>query len=185
MSTDRPTPDPSSDRTSPREDPVAQLRSRLQPIVARVAALHPQACTDPTAAEALARRLMTEFPFDGPEVRAVHQQVRRGIGEGWLCDRGEPSARYCRIAKATPQTHDLSIDIVALQGTALAHTHPCGEVTMAWAGEEPGAEDARFDGHPPGWVVAHAGSSHTPTVTGSTMHLLYFLPGGQVQWHPA
>ena len=29
-----------------------------------------------------------------------------------------------------------------------------------------------------------AGSTHTPTVTGPRMHLLYFLPDGAVEWHP-
>ena len=167
---------------SPTQSPASDLRVLLKPIISRIAALKPQDCTDVTTAAQLAQTLTAEFPFDSAQVQGIATAVRRGIAEGWLCDRGEPLSRYCRLAKATPATEDLSVDIVALQGPALAHTHTRGEVTMAFPGTEDGVL-GRFDGHAPGWVVAHAGSSHTPTVTGPTMHLLYFLPGGKVQWH--
>ena len=167
-------------------DPTHTLLSLLRPIAERVAAGRPEKRSDPAAAAALAAELERAFPWDGEVVGAIQQAVRRGVAEGWLCNRGEEAARFSRVSKAVPETFDLSIDVVSLSGAALAHSHPQGEVTMAFAGDdsgEAGAEAGRFDGHPPGWVVMPAGSSHTPTVTGPRMFLLYFLPGGAVQWH--
>ncbi|RMG89073.1 MAG: DUF4863 family protein, partial [Candidatus Dadabacteria bacterium] len=37
-------------------------------------------------------------------------------------------------------------------------------------------------GQAEGWVVFGEGSDHVPTVTGGTMLLLYFLPGGRIDW---
>ena len=56
-----------------------------------------------------------------------------------------------------PQTHDLSIDIVSLEGPALEHTHPAGEVTLGVSFAGTLGRDVRFDGHPPGLGVQGAG----------------------------
>ena len=165
------------------ERPADALVTLLEPIAARIAELSPAQCTDPDAAAAMSATLEAEFPFAGAQVQAIARLIDEGIAAGWLCDRGEPSARFCRLAKPGPRTAEMSVDIVALQGAALAHDHPNGEVTLAFAAA-PGTA-GRFDGHPPGWVVMPAGSSHTPTVTGARMHLLYFLPHGAVRWHAA
>jgi hypothetical protein len=116
-------------------------------------------------------------------VQSIASALRRGVADGVLCDRGEPDARFCRLAKATPATRDFSLDLVSLTGPAAEHMHPAGEITLALASS---MDDhaARFDGHPPGWVVLPAGSRHIPTVTGGRMLLLYALPGGQVNWGP-
>ncbi|MEM6995926.1 MAG: DUF4863 family protein [Myxococcota bacterium] len=165
--------------------PTQPLLDMLAPVTKTVASLDPSGATDDAATAKLLRDLEEAWPFDGEAVQAIGNEIRRGVAEGWLCDRGEPDARFCRVAKATPDTQDLSIDIVALSGAALRHTHPRGEVTMAFPAEPAPADAAgRFDGHAPGWVVMAAGSTHTPTVAGPRMHLLYFLPGGKVEWHP-
>ena len=39
-----------------------------------------------------------------------------------------------------------------------------------------------FDGHGSGWAVYPSGSVHVPDVTGGTMLILYFLPGGEIEW---
>ena len=161
--------------------PTQPLLDLLAPFASKVAALDPEACTDDAAATALAAALQAEFPFEGDAVQAVGAEIRRGIADGWLCDRGQPDARFSRVAKPGSATAEMSVDVVALRGGAVRHTHPRGEVTLAFPAQ-PGPAGA-FDGHPPGWVVMAAGSTHTPTVTGPTMHLLYFLPGGAVQWH--
>ena len=122
------------------------------------------------------------FPVGGETALAIAQELRRGIAEGWLCNRGEPEARFSRLAKPSPQTHDLSIDVVSLLGSAVAHTHPNGEITLGFAAE---AGEARFDGRPPGWVFLGPGTTHTPQVVGARMHLLYFLPQGAVIWESA
>jgi len=168
--------------TEPTEPRLALLRD-LAPILERVAALPLDECRDHEAAAELAARLQASMPAESPGAQAVGVALRQGIDDGWLCDRGEPSARFSRVAKAGPGTCELSIDVVALEGPALRHGHPRGEVTLAFA-FDPAASGSRFDGHPPGWVVMPAGSSHVPTVTGPRMVLLYFLPGGAVDWQP-
>lgn len=163
--------------------PTQALLERLDPILQRVAALPLDDCHDAEAAAELAAELDRAVPADGPDAQALGQVLRDGVRDGWLCDRGDPSARFCRVAKASPATHDLSIDVVALEGPALRHRHPRGEVTLGFVAQ-PGETGARFDGHPPGWVVMPADSTHVPTVTGPRMILLYFLPGGSMDWSP-
>ncbi len=164
-------------------EPRTALLHALRPILDLVAALPLDACRDHDGAAELAARLHAALPPGDPALVTLGTTLRAAIHDGWLCDRGEPTARFSRVAKAGPDTRDLSIDVVCLEGPALRHGHPRGEVTLGWP-YEPAAEGSRFDGHPPGWVVMPAGSVHTPTVTGPRMVLLYFLPGGAADWQP-
>lgn len=166
--------------SAPRHDLLAQL----SPVLDLVAGLPLAECHDADQAARLADQLQSALPAHGPLAQAIGQALRVGIEQGWLCDRGEPSARFSRVAKASPETRNLSVDVVALEGPAVRHRHPRGEVTLGFS-VDPAAEGSRFDGHPPGWVVMPAGSVHTPTVTGPRMALLYFLPDGAVEWNPA
>ena len=163
--------------------PTDPLLDLLRPILDRLHALAPETRTSPASHAELLATLNRELPVDGPQVAAIGAELERGVREGWLCDRGEPDARFSRVARPSPQTRDLSIDVVSLQGAALRHTHPRGEITLGFAapGSDPSA--VRFDGHGPGWVFCAPGSTHTPTTTGGRMHLLYFLPKGAVTWH--
>lgn len=160
------------------------LIDQLAPFLETVAGLPLDECRDADGAASIAAQLERAHPAQGAAFQAVGETLRRGVAEGWLCDRGEPEARFSRVAKASPDTHDLSIDVVALEGPALRHRHPRGEITMAFAAD-PSTTGSRFDDHPAGWVVMPAGSVHVPTVTGPRMHLLYFLPGGAVEWNPS
>jgi hypothetical protein len=164
-------------------EPKSRLLDLLEPMAKRVAELDPGARPDERAAAALLVALRESFPPDGEAVRALGLEIRRGISEGWLCDRGEQQARFSRVAKASTATHGLSIDVVSLAGVGMRHTHPQGEVTIAFASSEADA-GARFDGHAPGWVFMPPGTTHAPTVIGGRMDLLYFLPDGAVTWHP-
>ncbi|MBX7080179.1 MAG: DUF4863 family protein [Nannocystaceae bacterium] len=157
----------------------AALDTTLAPVLASIAAL-PQPSTAAEAA-ALQQALHERWPLAHPQIVALASALREGVAAGWLCDRGEPSARFCRLAKPSPSSFDHSLDLVALSGAGMAHAHPRGEITLALPADERDA-DARFDGAPAGWIVYPAGSSHTPTVTGGRMILLYALPGGAVQW---
>ncbi len=160
-------------------DPVHALQDRLAPIIDSV---H----TMPLANAEHAVQLLTErFAPSDPAMLALADTLREGVEQGWLCNRGEPSARFSRVAKAGPQTRGLSIDVVSLLGPAVRHRHPRGEITFGIPTSPADGDTARFDGHPPGWVVMEPGSVHTPTVTGSPMILMYFLPGGAVEWNPA
>jgi hypothetical protein len=160
-----------------------RVMALLPPMLEKVAELDPAAAQDPAAASALLAALETAFPADGEAVAALGEALAAGIEDGSICNRGEPNARFSRLAKATEATHGLSIDVVALEGAALEHTHPKGEVTLGFAASA-GDAGARFDGHPSGWVFMPPGSKHVPTVSGGRMFLIYFLPDGAVTWHP-
>jgi hypothetical protein len=113
-------------------------------------------------------------------------EVAKKIGEdlgalltaGKIADRGELPVRWSRVAKAGPDTRDLSIDVVLMTGPGPRHRHPGGEVNFCLALEG----SPRFDGQEPGWVVFPPGSSHVPTVEGGTMLIVYLLPGGQIEF---
>jgi hypothetical protein len=165
---------------SQQDQPQAQLLELLSPILARVAELGPGDRASQDAAADLEAALSADFPFDGERVQAIGTEIARGIADGWLCDRGEPNARFSRPAKPSEFTAGLSVDVVSLDGAAVDHTHPKGEVTIGFAAE---GETPSFDGRPPGWVVMAAGSRHVPTVTGGRMNLIYFIPDGAVEWH--
>jgi hypothetical protein len=165
--------------------PNQRLLELLDPILARIAALAPDTRRDADAVAALEAALEHEFPYAGAHVQALGRELARGIAEGWLCDRGEPSARFSRVAKASPATHELSIDVVSMVGDAAEHSHPAGEVTLGFASEpEPEPDSCQFEGRAPGWVFLPPDSRHVPRVTGGRMHLVYFLPRGAVVWHP-
>jgi hypothetical protein len=156
------------------------LLSLLNPILARVAELEPERCTTPESIAALEATLERDFPYAGAQVQAIGELLAKGVEAGWLADRGTPEARFSRVAKPSPETHGLSIDVVSMIGAGMEHTHPRGEITIGFPAS-PG--DSHFESRPPGWVVLGPGSRHVPTVTGARMHLIYFLPGGAVDWH--
>ncbi|MCO4744154.1 MAG: DUF4863 family protein [Proteobacteria bacterium] len=93
---------------------------------------------------------------------------------------GGAGIRFGRVAKASPETANHSIDAVDIEGAGAEHTHPRGEISFCIAL----SGSPRFDGHPEGWVVLPIGSHHAPTVTGGRMLIVYFLPGGEVRWGP-
>jgi hypothetical protein len=170
--------------------PAASLLSALEPMLARVAELEPERCTSAASIAELEATLEREFPHAGAQVQAIGELLARGIHEGWLADRGAPEARFSRVAKPGPSTHGLSIDVVSMIGAGLEHTHPRGEITIGFPASPQmlrvrrGPDEiCHFEARPPGWVVLGPGSRHVPTVTGARMNLIYFLPGGAVQWH--
>ncbi|GAB4273417.1 MAG: hypothetical protein Kow0092_28740 [Deferrisomatales bacterium] len=151
---------------------VEQLLDSLRPVLDHLNALD---LSDP---EAVRKSLDEAFPFESGLVRDLGERFRTGVAEGWLCDREAGGARFSRVAKATGGTHDFSVDAVSLDGPGVWHRHPAGEIDLCFAAEG----DPRFDGQPEGWVVFGPASDHVPTVTGGRMHILYFLPGGAVEW---
>lgn len=161
----------------------AALVAALAPILAALVDADgtPRSLATADDAASCEAMLTSRWPLGSAAVVEIAELLGRGIAEGWLCERGEPHARFGRLAKPTPATHGHSIDIVCLTGAALAHRHPAGEITLALPrGEGDGA--ARFDGRRAGWIVLPADTQHVPTVTDGTMVLLYALPGGQVVW---
>lgn len=129
---------------------------------------------------ALAGRLAAEFPLDGPVVAAVRAAATAGVAEGWLCNRENAGIKFSRPVKPSPATHGLAVDAVVMDRIAgPKHTHPNGEVNLCFA--EEGAP--QFCGHGEGWVVFPPMSTHVPKVDGGRMLILYFLPGGAIEFH--
>jgi hypothetical protein len=163
------------------EAPQTRLLGLLAPVLAKVAELAPEHRRSPEAARELEAILESTFPWAGPVVQEIGREIGRGVAEGWLCNRGDENARFSRVAKPGPSTHGLSVDVVDMIGDAAEHTHPNGEVTIGFPAEQ--GTRAQFEARPPAWVFLPPGSRHVPRVAGGRMHLVYFLPGGAVEWH--
>ena len=93
-----------------------------------------------------------------------------------LCPKEAGSARFGRLAK---DRNGFSIDTVLSRGKGMRHTHPAGEVNFCFAYEG----SPTFDGDPPGWIVYAPDTTHPANVEGGAMFMIYFLPGGQIEWH--
>lgn len=143
----------------------------LRPILERLKTVD---LSDGAAArEVLAR----EFGENHTALRHVRNLAEIGLREGWLCDRGEAGSKFSRIAKPE-KAMGFSIDAVLLSAAGPWHRHTQGEVNYCIALD--GAP--RFCGFEPGWAVFAPGSEHVPAVSGGTMLIFYFLPGGAVEW---
>lgn len=110
---------------------------------------------------------------------AIDDAVKAGATAGWLCNREHEGIRFGRVAKASPELHNCSIDVVDMADVVGPHhVHPQGEIDLIL----PREGDARFDGRGAGWLVYGPGSGHRPTVRGGRAHVLYLLPGGEIQF---
>ena len=128
--------------------------------------------SDPTTARA---EVEASAPFTGELVARVRAAAESGAAAGWLLPRENAGVRFGRVAK------DLcgqSLDAVSMSGPGPRHRHPNGEIDLCFAQ----ADQPRFDGHPEGWVVYGPDSTHVPTVRGGAMLILYFLPGGAIEF---
>ncbi len=130
--------------------------------------------TDAPAAKA---ELESRYPSDGPQAKALREQLLTWLADGAICERGELPMRWGRVSKATPESLDFTIDIVQMNGAGPRHRHPQGEVNFCIATE--GAPT--FDGQAPGWVVFPPDSVHVPTVQGGMMLIVYLLPQGAME----
>ncbi len=164
---------------APTASPLLEALAPVLPVCAELLA-GPDAGDE----DAVLAALRARFPEDGPVLAKVAETLRAGVADGTLCHRGEPPARFSRVAKPGPATSDLSVDVVWLTGAGLRHAHPRGEITFGIADAASDPATVRFDGRPPGWQVRAPGSVHTPTVTGGGMILLYVLPEGAIDWRP-
>lgn len=128
---------------------------------------------------ALADALNQRFPGDGGEIRAIEQACHGAITAGWMCSQGGEGRRFGRVIEATPQTKDLSVDVVDLtEVIGPLHRHPDGEVCLVM----PVDTAAKFDGKSRGWCIYGPGSAHRPTVKGGRALVLYLLPGGKIEF---
>ncbi len=148
-----------------------QLNDALKPMLERLTKLdmaHP-------ATEVI---LNQEFSDHNPRMKSVVSLAKQGIEEGWLCDHENAAAQFSRIAKPGNETFNFSIDAVLMSGEGATHTHTNGEVSICIPMQgEPSFDDFEYT-----WAHYPPGSSHTPTVSGGSMLIIYFLPEGAVEW---
>lgn len=145
-----------------------QFVQLLQPIAQALRGID----VDGTDAAAAVERAV---PFAGPLVAAVRAAAMASIGSEWLLPKSNAGIRFGRPAK---DLHGFSVDAVLMDVPGPKHRHPNGEIDLCFASRG----EPRFDGHPPGWVVYGKGSVHVPTVRGGEMLILYFLPGGAIEF---
>lgn len=118
----------------------------------------------------------------GPDSEMYQQLMascQQGAAEGWLCNREAGGIRYGRVFKPAEDLQGFSVDVVDMNDiVGPHHSHPNGEIDLIM----PLTVDAKFDGHPAGWVVYPAGSAHHPTVTEGRALVLYLLPQGSIEF---
>ena len=114
-------------------------------------------------------------PFTGERVGAIRSAAIANIDSEWLMPKAAGGIRFGRVAK---DLCGFSVDCVQMDRPGPRHRHPNGEIDLCFATK--GA--ARFDGNAEGWVVYGRDSEHVPTVTDGEMLILYFLPGGAIDF---
>ncbi len=114
-------------------------------------------------------------PFGGAAVAAVKAAALANVGSEWLLPKAQGGIRFGRVAK---DLLGFSVDAVLMDVPGPKHRHGNGEIDLCFATRG----EPRFDGKPAGWVVYGKGSVHVPTVTGGQMLILYFLPGGAIEF---
>ncbi|MGE3174435.1 MAG: DUF4863 family protein [Planctomycetota bacterium] len=145
-----------------------QFTALLQPLCEALRGL------DVDAADAAAE-CRRRLPIDGGAVGAVTAAALGAIDSEWLLPKENAGIRFGRVAK---DLLGFSIDAVLMDRPGPRHRHPNGEIDLCLVRR--GAP--RFDGQAPGWVVYGKGSEHVPTVTDGEMLILYFLPGGAIEF---
>lgn len=148
-----------------------QFVELLRPLAQALAAV------DVDAQDAAARAERTA-PVAGAAVAAVRAAALANRESEWLLPKAQGGIRFGRVAK---DLHGFSVDAVLMAVPGPRHRHPNGELDLCMVTKG----DPRFDGKPAGWVVYGKGSVHVPTVTGGEMLILYFLPGGAIEFSPA
>ena len=114
-------------------------------------------------------------PFAGPLVAAVRAAAIANLDSAWLLPKAQGGIRFGRVAK---ELLGFSVDAVLMDAPGPKHRHPNGEIDLCFVT----GGDPRFDGKPAGWVVYGKDTTHVPTVRGGQMLILYFLPGGAIEF---
>ena len=121
------------------------------------------------------RHLETKIPFHSETMREIGFLLEKGAHENWLLPKENQGIRFGRIAK---DLDGFSVDAVLMSTPGPRHRHGNGEIDLCFATKG----DPKFDGHSEGWVVYEPNSEHVPTVTNGEMLILYFLPGGAIEF---
>ena len=157
--------------TAARGDSQQQFRSSIAALTAQIAGRPLDRSLDDW--------LNTEHGAGSATYRSIEQGCRRGVAEGWLCNREGGGIRYGRIFKPADDLHGFSVDVVDMKDIAGPHhLHPNGEIDLIM----PIEGDATFDNRPAGWAVMPPGSAHRPTVSQGRALVLYLLPQGSIEF---
>jgi hypothetical protein len=113
--------------------------------------------------------------FASAQVTALRDAAIASIDSEWLLPKSAAGIRFGRVAK---DLHGFSVDAVLMDVPGPRHRHPNGEIDLCFVTKG----EPQFDGNPAGWVVYGKGSVHVPTVRGGEMLILYFLPGGAIEF---
>ncbi len=148
-----------------------QFQELLRPLAQALAAVN----VDASDAAAQAERAAA---FQGALVQQVREAAVAAIGSEWLLPKAQGGIRFGRVAK---DLAGFSVDAVLMDVPGPKHRHPNGEIDLCFTTKG----EPRFDGKPAGWVVYGKDSVHVPTVRGGEMLILYFLPGGAIDFNPA
>jgi Domain of unknown function (DUF4863) len=123
--------------------------------------------------------LNTKHGLGSATYERLKSSCKRGVAEGWLCDREGGGIRYGRIFKSAPELHGFSVDVVDMKDIAGPHhAHPLGEIDLIM----PMGGSAQFDNRSAGWLVYPPGTAHRPTVTQGRALVLYLLPEGRIEF---
>ncbi|MEE9392529.1 MAG: DUF4863 family protein [Planctomycetota bacterium] len=114
-------------------------------------------------------------PLDSESLQKIRKEAIAGWKEGWLMPKEAGSVKFGRVAK---DLQGFSVDAVLMSTPGPRHRHPNGELDLCFAIDG----TPKFDGQPEGWVCYPPDSTHIPTVTDGTMLILYFLPGGEIEF---
>ncbi|MEO0480607.1 MAG: DUF4863 family protein [Planctomycetota bacterium] len=119
--------------------------------------------------------LAASCALDSEEIEAIRKAAFDGFREGWLCPKENGGIKFGRPAK---ELCGFTVDAVWMAGPGPKHRHPNGEIDLCFKDEG----DPTFDGRPEGWTVYGPDTTHVPTVRGGSMLILYFLPGGAIEF---
>jgi hypothetical protein len=145
-----------------------QFTALLEPIARKLQGIE---VDGPGATAAVARAV----PFTSPEVTAVREAAFAAVDSTWLLPKAAGGIRFGRVVK---DLLGFSVDCVLMDKPGPRHRHPNGEIDLCFTR----SGEPRFDGKPEGWVVYGKKSEHVPTVRGGEMLILYFLPGGAIEF---
>ncbi len=150
-------------------------QARLEDLTAEIAG----AMADKAIDAALCDVLDAAYPASGETFTEIEALCGEGEAQGWLCAREAGGIRFGRIVKPGTSAGRFSVDVVRMEDIkGPHHRHPQGEIGMIM----PIAGAAKFDGMGRGWYVQPPGSAHSPTVTGGSAYVLYFLPDGDIEF---
>ncbi len=128
--------------------------------------------TDPSKATSEVEALC---PFSGDDVKALREAAIASIDSDWLLPKQAGGIRFGRVAR---DLSGYSVDAVLMSSPGPLHRHPNGEIDLCFSIDG----CPKFDGNSEGWVVYEPDSQHIPTVADGEMLILYFLPGGAIEF---